>query len=286
MLRAAAEDPHAHAPLWRRRGGRLRYRRRWLGRWSTSAASGRAGFKVMGMEAGPFWDTERDWVSDEAGSNELYWEDPRVTGGKNPLALGANNSGKGVGGGSVHWAAFAPRFHPSDFRLYTRDGVGADWPITYGLSPCSELLNWKCRWPGPAFFPWGDPHGYPFGPHPMGGVGNALIRGCTAESFLFASAARWPSFAVHMAIALIAYIADSVFRAQSRREGEHAHYARTGRPGPGRGNSCLLHGFADRTWQSRPGYRNSLFRPGGPRAFPESEGRDRAATRLKPRGCC
>ena len=31
----------------------------------------RAGFKVVGMEAGPFWDTERDWVSDEAGSRKL-----------------------------------------------------------------------------------------------------------------------------------------------------------------------------------------------------------------------
>ena len=73
----------------------------------------RAGFKVLGIEAGPFWDTERDWVSDEAGSHQLYWEDLRITGGKNPLALGANNCGKGVGGGSVHWAAFTPRFHPS-----------------------------------------------------------------------------------------------------------------------------------------------------------------------------
>jgi len=27
----------------------------------------RAGFRVVGLEAGPFWDTERDWVSDEAG---------------------------------------------------------------------------------------------------------------------------------------------------------------------------------------------------------------------------
>ena len=26
-----------------------------------------AGFRVVGIEAGPFWDTERDWVSDEAG---------------------------------------------------------------------------------------------------------------------------------------------------------------------------------------------------------------------------
>jgi choline dehydrogenase-like flavoprotein len=33
----------------------------------------RAGFAVVGIEAGPFWDTERDWVSDEAGSHKLYW---------------------------------------------------------------------------------------------------------------------------------------------------------------------------------------------------------------------
>jgi hypothetical protein len=29
----------------------------------------RAGFRIVGLEAGPFWDTERDWVSDEAGSS-------------------------------------------------------------------------------------------------------------------------------------------------------------------------------------------------------------------------
>jgi choline dehydrogenase-like flavoprotein len=141
----------------------------------------RAGFKVLGIEAGPFWDTDRDWVSDEAGSHQLYWEDKRVTGGKNPLALGANNCGKGVGGGSVHWAAFTPRFHPSDFEVYTRDGVGADWPISYwDLKPYYELLELEMPVAGPAYYPWGDPHGYSFGPHPMGGVGNSLIKGCAA----------------------------------------------------------------------------------------------------------
>ena len=140
----------------------------------------RAGFRVVGLEAGPFWDTEKDWVSDEKGSHELYWNDLRIIGGTDPLALGENNSGKGVGGGSVHWAAFTPRFHPSDFRVYSEDGVGADWPISYwDLKPYYELLEREIPVAGPAWFPWGDPHGHPYGPHPLGGVGDILVRGCT-----------------------------------------------------------------------------------------------------------
>ncbi|MGI8690677.1 MAG: GMC family oxidoreductase [Thermomicrobiales bacterium] len=140
----------------------------------------RAGFRVVGIEAGPFWDTERDWVSDEAGSHKLYWNELRVTGGENPVTLGANNSGRGVGGGSVHWAGFTPRFHPSDFRVYSEDGLGADWPISYwDLKPYYEMLEREMPVAGPAYFPWGDPHGYSYGPHPMGGVGDVLLRGCT-----------------------------------------------------------------------------------------------------------
>ena len=141
----------------------------------------RAGFRVIGLEAGPFWDTERDWVSDEKGSRKLYWTNRRVTGGEHPLSLGSNNSGQGVGGSTVHWAAFTPRLHPSDFRTHSRDGVGIDWPIAYDdLKPYYELMELELPVCGPAYFPWGDPHGYAWGPHPMGGVGNALIRGCEA----------------------------------------------------------------------------------------------------------
>lgn len=140
----------------------------------------RAGFRVIGFDAGPFWDTERDWVSDEKGSRDLYWNDMRITAGQQPLAFGANNSGKGVGGSTVHWASFTPRLHPSDFRIHSEDGVGIDWPIAYSdLKPYYELLELELPVSGPSYFPWGDPHGYPYGPHPMGGVGNALIRGCT-----------------------------------------------------------------------------------------------------------
>jgi choline dehydrogenase-like flavoprotein len=141
----------------------------------------RAGFDVVGLEAGPFWDTERDWVSDEVGSHKLYWTAPRVTGGKNPIALGANNSGHGVGGGSVHWAGFTPRFHPSDFHVLRDDGVGADWPLTYeDLKPYYEILEREIPVSGPLHFPWGDPHGYTYGPHPSAEVTNVLVRGCTS----------------------------------------------------------------------------------------------------------
>jgi choline dehydrogenase-like flavoprotein len=140
----------------------------------------RAGFRVVGLDAGPFWDTERDWVSDEAGSHQLYWNDLRVTGGANPLAFGANNSGRGVGGGSVHWAGFTPRFHPSDFSVRTDTGLGADWPISYwDLKPYYALLEKEMPVAGPAYYPWGDPHGYPYGPHPTAGVSDLLVKGCT-----------------------------------------------------------------------------------------------------------
>ena len=49
-----------------------------------------AGFWVVVLEAGPHWVPERDFVSDEKGAHKLYWTDPRVTGGKDPIELGAN----------------------------------------------------------------------------------------------------------------------------------------------------------------------------------------------------
>ncbi len=115
----------------------------------------RAGFRVIGFDAGPFWDTERDWVSDEAGSSKLYWNELRITGGPDPITLGANNSGRGVGGGSVHWAGFTPRLHPSDFRVYSEDGIGVDWPIDYAISQArtTNCLNAKFRSPARPIIP-------------------------------------------------------------------------------------------------------------------------------------
>lgn len=138
----------------------------------------RAGWSVVALDAGPFWDPDRDWVSDEGGSQHLYWTEPRQIGGKDPVPLGSNNSGRGVGGSMVHYAGYTPRFHPSDFHTATSDGVGADWPIAYeDLKPFYSLIEQELPVAG-QHWPWGDPHSYPHSPHPVSGQGEVFLKGC------------------------------------------------------------------------------------------------------------
>ncbi|WP_104092116.1 GMC family oxidoreductase [Arthrobacter sp. GMC3] len=140
----------------------------------------RAGWRAVALDAGPFWDPERDWVSDEAGSHHLYWTDPRVIAGTDPVPLGSNNSGRGVGGSMVHYAGYVPRFHPSDFRTQTLDGVGADWPLQYqDLKHYYQDIEEELPVAG-EHWPWGDPHSYPHRPHPVSGNGELFQRGALA----------------------------------------------------------------------------------------------------------
>jgi choline dehydrogenase-like flavoprotein len=139
----------------------------------------RFGFSVVVLEAGPWHDAEDKMVSDEAGSAPLYWNDLRITGGDEPLELGANNSGRGVGGSTIHYAGFAPRLHPSDFRVRTLDGVAVDWPMSYDdLEPYYEAMEREYPVSGPRKYPWGKPHGYPYAPLQAGTAGQQLIEGC------------------------------------------------------------------------------------------------------------
>ncbi len=139
----------------------------------------RYGFSVVALEAGPWHDSETDMVSDEAGSSRLYWNDLRISGGTEPLAFGANNSGRGVGGSTVHYSAFCPRFHPSDFRVRSLDGVAVDWPLSYDdLEPYYVQMEREYPVSGPHYYPWGRPHGYPYAPLQAGTAGQKLIDGC------------------------------------------------------------------------------------------------------------
>jgi len=49
----------------------------------------------------------------------------------------------GVGGSTVMWSCHIPRFHPSDFRMFSQDGVGADWPVSYDELEPYYALNEK-----------------------------------------------------------------------------------------------------------------------------------------------
>lgn len=47
-----------------------------------------------------------------------------------------------VGGRTNHWGRIALRFAPVDFKSYSRDGLGDDWPITYDdLSPYYDKVE-------------------------------------------------------------------------------------------------------------------------------------------------
>ncbi len=70
----------------------------------------------------------------------------------------------GVGGSTIMWSCFCPRFHPDDFKVHSTDGVAADWPLTYEeLAPYYDLNDRLMGMSGLA----GDPSVPPRTPRPM-----------------------------------------------------------------------------------------------------------------------
>ena len=138
------------------------------------------GFSVVALDAGPYFRPLEDFASDETEQAKLYWTDDRIVDGENPLQMGSNNSGKAVGGSTVHFAMVSLRFRPEWFRSRSLLGYGADWP-----------LDWREMWTyygeveqalkiaGPVTYPWG-PHRprYPYRAHELNGAARALARGC------------------------------------------------------------------------------------------------------------
>ena len=142
-----------------------------------SAWPGAAGAVVF--DAGPFWDPDADWVSDEAGSHHLYWTEPRVIAGDDPVA--ARGQHLRPGGGRLDGPLRRLRPPLPSVGLPDRhdDGVGADWPIDYATSPYYEQMEEELPVAGERW-PWGDPHRYPHSPHPIGGNGLVFERGAMA----------------------------------------------------------------------------------------------------------
>ncbi len=84
-----------------------------------------------------------------------------------------------VGGTTIHWEGHFPRFHPSDFRVRSLDGVADDWPISYDeLAPYYDLNDQMIGVSGIQ----GDPANPPRStrqtpPLPIGKIGETLVNG-------------------------------------------------------------------------------------------------------------
>ena len=147
-------------------------------------------FSVVAFDAGPYWRPLEDFASDEHHQSKLYWNDERIVEGDDPLKMGANNSGRSVGGSTVHFAMVSLRFRPEWFRSRSVLGYGADWPI-----------DWREMWDyytqveralsisGPLTYPWGPRRPrYPYRAHPLNAAAEVLARGAEALGIAWAEA--------------------------------------------------------------------------------------------------
>lgn len=153
------------------------------------------GLRVVALEKGP-WRTKETFGGDELANINRYnlWPDPLL----NPRTVRENTDEAArtelfcpvpqmVGGGTVHWQGWLPRFTEEDFRL--RSAVGdvpgtslADWPISYAeLEPYYDRVEWAFGVSGQAganAFESPRSRGYPCPPMPMSRYAEKFHQGC------------------------------------------------------------------------------------------------------------
>ena len=141
------------------------------------------------MEAGPWFENPADEFPTDEAAAKIYWLDERLSGGADPTAFGANNSGTGVGGSTLHWGAYAPRPDARDLKLKSNDGVAVDWPVTLEeLTPYYEEVESFIGVSGPADYPWDPARRYPLPPLPLNSSAVYMTRGCEALGIRVAQA--------------------------------------------------------------------------------------------------
>mgnify|MGYP003289277974 CR=1 FL=1 len=153
-----------------------------------------AGFRVVAFDAGPFWRPLDDFASDEKEQQKLYWQDERITGGSDPIQLGANNSGKGVGGSTVHFTMLTPRYRPEWFKTRSLLGYGVDWPFGWDdIEPYYEEAEEMLQVAGPLRYPWGQRRSrYPRRAHELNAAAIVLARGCERMGIPWSPAREYP----------------------------------------------------------------------------------------------
>ncbi|MBI4517823.1 MAG: GMC family oxidoreductase [Deltaproteobacteria bacterium] len=102
-------------------------------------------------------------------------EDYPVNDSASPVQTSMFNA---VGGSTIMYAAHFPRFHPSDFRVKTLDGVADDWPVDYQrLAPFYDLNAHMMGVSGLAGDPAYPPKQVPLPPVALGKLGQKIAQG-------------------------------------------------------------------------------------------------------------
>jgi choline dehydrogenase-like flavoprotein len=121
----------------------------------------------------------------EARTQDDFATNPNVRGLPQDYPINEDNSPikvanfNGVGGGTILYAGHFPRFHPSDFRVKSLDGVADDWPIDYNqLAPYyaeNERITGVAGLAGDPAYPQDNAQRVP--PLPLGKSGEVLAKG-------------------------------------------------------------------------------------------------------------
>ncbi len=138
------------------------------------------GFSVVGFDAGPWYRPLEEFASDETEQMKLFWLDDRVIEGEEAFALGRRNSGRAVGGSTVHFMMVSLRFRPEWFKARSKLGYGVDWPVDWReMWRYYDQVEDALKIAGPVTYPWGPRRQrYPYRPHEINAAGLVLARGC------------------------------------------------------------------------------------------------------------
>ncbi len=133
------------------------------------------------VEAGELPGTHADWEARQLGDFGFSpnargrREDYPINDGSSPIQISNFNA---VGGSTILYAAHFPRFHPSDFRVRSLDGVADDWPLDYQrLEPFYDVNARMMGVSGLAGDPAYPPKQLPMPPVALGELGETMARG-------------------------------------------------------------------------------------------------------------
>ena len=150
---------------------------------------GEAGLKVVVLEAGKRYHPYEDYPTaatdfEVRASDVLLAKDAGRDRYTTPRAKPFNyHRVKAVGGSTLAYHAMNPRFHESDFRVRSEDGVADDWPMTYAdLDPYYTKVEYELGVSGPNGAdanPFEPPRSrpYPTPPHDLNMASRTIKRG-------------------------------------------------------------------------------------------------------------